>query len=506
MEGVVISETTGAPLKNAVVLLEQVQESFKKPVARPMTQQTNEEGRFYFAAVPSGDWELTADRRGFATGRYEASKFNPQGRRITVKPKQQLRDLVLKLIPQSVIAGRILDNDGEPVEGLRVAVLKAGYAEGAPRWAEVASATTLDNGQYRVPRVGPGRYLVRCGSTATDSSGLETTYAPRYYPDASEPSQASMVEVREDGNEIGGLDMRVAPIRVYQVRGRFHSPDGREAAVFLLERSDPSKIFAKSVARLPDYLFNFPRVPPGSYVVYGYSMAGAGVRATQLVDVKSDDVDGLILSAAAGEIRGSVIVKSASRQVDLSAMSVSIRPIWFMPGSYPMPGRVKLTDDLKFRYPVVGREFASFSVAVSETPDDCYVLSIQYGGRDVPDSGIEYSYGAPLEITIATDGARVDGSTVDKDQNPFANAVVALVPTDGVRATRSLNSGPRGVFHFTGVPPGEYKLLAWDDVTKEDLENPGFVKRFEDQATPVRLAPSGTASASVHVAAPERNR
>jgi hypothetical protein len=315
-----------------------------------------------------------------------------------------------------------------------------------------------------------------------------------------------MVEVREDGNEIGGLDMRVAPIRVYQVRGRFHSPDGREAAVFLLERSDPSKIFAKSVARPPDYLFNFPRVPPGSYVVYGYSMAGVGARATQLVDVKSDDVDGLILSAAAGEIRGSVIVKSASRQVDLSAMSVSIRPIWFMPGSSPMPGRVKLTDDLRFRYPVVGGQFASFSVAISETPDDCYVLSIQYGGRDVPDSGIEYSHGATLEITIATDGARVDGSTVDRDQKPFANAVVALVPTNGVRATRSLNSGPRGVFHFTGVPPGEYKLLAWDDVTKEDLANPGFVKRFEDQATPVRLAPSGTASASVQVAAPEQNR
>ena len=46
MEGVVISQTTGAPLKNALVKLEQVQESFKKPVARPMTQQTNEQGRF----------------------------------------------------------------------------------------------------------------------------------------------------------------------------------------------------------------------------------------------------------------------------------------------------------------------------------------------------------------------------------------------------------------------------------------------------------------------------
>ena len=49
------------------------------------------------------------------------------------------------------------------------------------------------------------------------------------------------------------------------------------------------------------------------------------------------------------------------------------------------------------------------SGAFSSFPEGCYIDSIQYGGKDVPQSGIEYVAGAALDITIASDGATVDG-------------------------------------------------------------------------------------------------
>jgi hypothetical protein len=67
-------------------------------------------------------------------------------------------------------------------------------------------------------------------------------------------------------------------------------------------------------------------------------------------------------------------------------------------------------------------------------------------------------------------------------------------------------SGPQGAFHLTGVPPGDYKLMAWDDVGRDDLENPGFIKRFESQGTPVKLSASGTATVSPRVISQEPAR
>jgi hypothetical protein len=115
----------------------------------------------------------------------------------------------------------------------------------------------------------------------------------------------------------------------------------------------------------------------------------------------------------------------------------------------------------------------------------------------VPESGIDYSADATLEITVGTDGGRVDGTALGSDDQPRSGAVVALFPADEKSAPKSLQADAQGMFHFSAVPPGDYKLLAWDDVSHDDLENPGFVKRFDSQATAITLAAGGTAAASI---------
>jgi hypothetical protein len=50
-------------------------------------------------------------------------------------------------------------------------------------------------------------------------------------------------------------------------------------------------------------------------------------------------------------------------------------------------------------FPLQGAGFGS--------SEGCYVASIRYGGEEVPESGIEYSLGATLVITIGIDGGRV---------------------------------------------------------------------------------------------------
>ena len=505
--GQVVSQATGAPLKNAVVKLQRVAGYSQDP----LIQQTNEEGRFRFTDLQPGDWEVSADLRGFVPGYYGGRKFLPQGSRVSLRTNQALRDLVLKLVPQATITGRVLDIEGEPVEGARVAVLKAGYANGFPRWSEVASATTLDNGEYRIPRVAAGRYLVKCTITriarAPSSSGIETAYAVTYHPNATEPSLAEAIDV-QDGSAIGGIDVRVASTGLFHVRGRLQPPTGRQAYggyTALVDKADQTKIFAGFSPEPPEGLIDFSRVPPGSYIAYAYWIDGGQFIASQPVEVREQNIDNLVLSPArAGEILGSVELTPAGRQVNLRTLTVEIRPIDFGKSSNP-PVPFKIGADLKFRYliPVQAYSFGGLAVGVFGIPEGCYLASVRYGGKDVPDSGIEYTTGATLEITIGTDGARVDGNTLNRDDTPFEGAVVALIPADGKGASRSVISGPRGAFHVTGVPPGEYKLMAWDDVGRDDLENPDFIKRFESHSTPVKLSANGTATESIRVISQE---
>ena len=186
--------------------------------------------------------------------------------------------------------------------------------------------------------------------------------------------------------------------------------------------------------------------------------------------------------------------------MDLRALSVTIQPLG--PGRTIIhhPDPVKISNDLKYGYSVT-RDEMSFEVKISGVPEGCYIASVQYGGRDVPESGIEYVGGAALEITIGSDAARMDGKALDKDDQARERAVVALIPSDGKGATRSVRSGPQGSFRISGVPPGDYKLLAWDDVAQDDLDDPAFWQRFDSQATAVTLEPAGSASASIRVIA-----
>ena len=135
---------------------------------------------------------------------------------------------------------------------------------------------------------------------------------------------------------------------------------------------------------------------------------------------------------------------------------------------------------------------------VSDLPEGCYVASIRYGETEVPESGIEYSPGAALVVTIGTDGGRVEGVTLGEDDQPVGSAVVGLFPADGKGGVRSVQA-VQGTFQFAGVPPGDYKLIAWGDISRDDLEDPEFVKPFAGKAVAVSIPANGRATASLKV-------
>ncbi len=510
IEGQVVSFATGVPLANAAVTLHH---AGSQPSANEVTLRTNDEGKFRFAnVVPGLKWELWADRRGYVEAKYGARRFSPEGTQIYLDRDQQIKGLVLQMVPESVISGRVVDGNSEPIEGAHITVLKSVGAAGSRRWSEVAFAVTLDNGEYRVPRIRSGRYLVRCSvdrpERTPSESGVELGFATTYYPNATDPSQAAELDVRE-GAEMAGINMRLTTGPMFHVRGSFRPASARPAPgwVALVDKADPTKVLISAGPAPPDYQINLNRIPPGSYFAVGrwVNETANMYVAIQEILVKDHDVENLLLAPALrGPIVGSMKLQPADRQVDLRNVNVEIRPIQLAGGmnSSVYRPRILLGPDLQFRQQVPwGIDFVQLTIAVSNLPDGCYLKSIQYGGRDVPDSGIDYSNDATVEATIGTDGGRVDGKSLNKDDQPLAGAVVALIPSATNERVLSVLSGADGTFHFTSVGPGDYQVMAWDDVSRDDLENPDFVKQYGAQAAEVKLEPNGSAAASVRVSA-----
>ncbi len=113
-------------------------------------------GVFYFAGLPAGDVNLTAERPGYLTG--AAGKLRPAGDALPLRLRaDQLHPAVrIEMFRPAVIGGYVVDEAGEPLPGLTVRALRRDFADGVLQIATPATAVTDDQGGFREPhRPGP---------------------------------------------------------------------------------------------------------------------------------------------------------------------------------------------------------------------------------------------------------------------------------------------------------------------------------------------------------------
>jgi beta-lactamase regulating signal transducer with metallopeptidase domain len=153
------------------------------------------------------------------------------------------------------------------------------------------------------------------------------------------------------------------------------------------------------------------------------------------------------------------------------------------------------------------RVSVSAGMAGDGLPESTYVKSIRYESVDVLDAGgmVRLS-GRPkseLEIVIAQDGVTLEGRALDERKQPSANSSVLLVP-EGQRAGRSdlykrTATDDAGRFRFAGVPPGDYRVYAWDDGEGIAWRDREALRPYEARGRAVRLGTGAPAPVEVGV-------
>jgi len=292
---------------------------------RSVAVVTDEGGRFELNGLDAGRYTLTASRLGYVTNAYGQRKPNDPGAILTLRAGQEMKDLLFRLIPSAVIAGRIFDDDGEPLPGASVSALREVFSEGKRSLSASTTAETNDLGEYRLYGLAPGRYFVsavlpqwnRFGSADGSEDAIPSSqgYSKIYFPGTPDPSKASSFSVKA-GEEIPSVEILMQQIPVYLIRGHVYNQitlkPGTGTNILLApknQRQDWDAGLHQVSVQKQDGSFEIPEITPGSYVLTTmWFDEGKIYSTTTPIDVGKADVEGISVTIGPGvDISGQVI-------------------------------------------------------------------------------------------------------------------------------------------------------------------------------------------------------
>jgi hypothetical protein len=150
-----------------------------------------------------------------------------------------------------------------------------------------------------------------------------------------------------------------------------------------------------------------------------------------------------------------------------------------------------------------------YLLTVSDLPDDVYVRAVRQGPEDVLESTVAVGTEStgPLQILLGSDGGRLNASVLRRDGGTAAGAQVVLVP-DSARRNRPDQyrvgtSGEDGLVALHGIPPGDYKLFAWEAIDPNAYRNEDYMRTYDRLGLPIRVRSGENGSIQLRVISQE---
>lgn len=514
-----MNSLTGEPIKKAHISLNGVGSPKSTGAANPSTYGavTDAGGRFAIQDIEPGVYSMGAERNGFTDGQSGGWGPGRPNQTLTLNPGQHTGDIVFRLAPQGVITGRVLDEDGEPVQNVQVNVLRSRFIRGKRQLVPSGGSGTDDLGEYRIFRLEPGKFYLMANyrrwnlmmaQDRTPGGAPEESYAPTYFPGTTDPSGAVAIQVSA-GAVLAGTDLTLRKTRTVRIRGRVANVTGDGLPSHTMLRLVPRNtsfggFFAQTwtqALRNRGGTFEFRGIAPGAYLVWAqWADEGQGYSVTQPVDVGNNNLDDVtVLLTPGAELKGQVRSEEPG-DVNLGGLSISLEP----KDAVQRGGRgARANDDGTFAIQSVSADH--YWVNVYGLPPAFYLKSVRMGDADGIESGLDMSQGVAgtLEITINGNGGQIEGSAADAKQKPASGAVVVLVP-EGPRRERLMlfktaMTDTMGHFSIKGIAPGEYKLFAWEQVEDGAYQDAEFLKPYENQGQAVTIREGSRENAQLKV-------
>jgi len=515
--GAVVKEPGSQPLKK--VLVQIVAENQKE--GGNYTASTDADGHFHIENVVPGRYRIFIERTGFVGVNEHGLKSDVNV--FTVQAGQAVEDLLFRMLPTAVITGRITDEDGDPMSGVRVVAQKKKPDKSSRE--SVGTEATNDLGEYRLAGLFPGQYWIvampppdfrdyeKQDKWSAGEPQPDTRYVNTYYPGTYDAMLASPVTLKA-GDEMP-VNFTLVPAKTYRVRGLITGITvAQKPSVELFSKAgDSYRANANEVG--PDGRFEVRGVAPGSYVVRASTPTESqSFTAHQDVSVVAADVDGVKLTPQPSFTLSGHLHIEGSAAADFTQYSANLRlaelpddPGFFM--SQEFFGTNAPVDRLgNFEWKNVTS--GNYIVQVYGGDGQGFFLkSVKLGGRNI-ETGFTASGPATLDLLVSTKGGTVEGAVVLREKekekaadtdhvsndhvnndHPVANATVVAVPEEKYRKLPDRfvtgSTDQHGRFTIRGLAPGSYTLYAWQDLEDGVYRDPDFLKSQEANGTAVKV-------------------
>lgn len=495
IEGTVVSAAGGQLLPRALVILRNLKGKTQ------VLGRADDNAHFLFDRLDPGSYQIQGGKQGF----YTDDRKRGMQAVVDLAAGEAVKDVVVRLLPLGVISGRIVDETNDPVRDVEIRLLGVEHYHGREFLNTMGSAVSDDRGEYRMFDIRPDSYFLlaefnvnkewkkQTGMVPARGSRLDIAYPPLMYPGTSDLQQAQKLVVNP-GDDLHA-DFSLFSVQAVSIAGRvLNGLTGRPAVNPVVTAYwGPT---ASVMARAAEISGNGPGfeirgIGAGTYTLRTtFVDDGESFSDERVVEIGPEGVKNVLISGLPDfEIVGHVRLENARGMFSPSVEFTSIGP---GKSSIFRVGTTRPDNQFTGKLHPGDR----YRVDVPNLPQDFYLKSVKVGGHEVANTDVVIGgRHTEIELLVSAGGGHIDGTTLNDQHEPIGGSYVLLVPdsadkpdADLIRPTRS---DVKGKFVMRGVPPGTYKLFAFEDAETEILNQPDLLKNYEQNSQSIKVEEAG---------------
>ncbi len=463
---------------------------------------TDVQGHFVFPELQPGSYRLSVAANGYVRQEYGQRIFPGQGVLLNLAAGQAIRGLVVRLTQTGNVSGRITDINGQLAVGAPVQLLKVVYnAIGQRTFQDGGSTRTNDRGEYRIFWVTPGRYYIAAGTPTgpavpappASNESLDR-YSYTFFPGVAESTRASAIEVQSGGESSG--DFPIQPLQFFHVRGRVADANGRPPAsisVSFAFQTVTGQVGAFSMGQIYDPAtgnFDVPNVMPGAYVV----QLASNTVERMAINVVNANVENLSFVLGSGTtLNGRLRTDSPASGLPPGADRVRVQ----LRGLNFAVTLAQQNADADGNFRIENIPAADYRVVVTNLPVELYAKDVRLGGFDLMTQILHVTEGSPipgtLDVILSPNVSQIEGSVLDDRGQPIPGIQAVLVPDrnrDHAELFKTATTDQTGHYSIKGIPPGDYKLFAWESLETFGYFDPDLMKKSDSQGKVLHITDS----------------